>query len=104
MIYKVFIFAIIYRASARNTREKNNSSLLVIVGSKDTLTFFNFLINSKHHVVSTSGYLAGVPPTILSPVAFVGASLRSLKVNSTPDMTSYMHYLFNNFYVQNVKW
>eukprot|EP00058_Branchiostoma_floridae_P018846 XP_002604335.1 hypothetical protein BRAFLDRAFT_124207 [Branchiostoma floridae] len=52
---------------------------LVQVEGGDTQALFNFLINSKS-LVSQSGPLAGVPPTILAPVAFEGATLRALKV------------------------
>lgn len=40
---------------------------------------YNFLINCKTTVAIT-GPLAGVPPTLLAPVAFNGATLNSLKV------------------------
>lgn len=40
---------------------------------------FNFLLNSKV-TVATTGAHAGVPPTLLAPVGFEGASLKSLKV------------------------
>ncbi|XP_078617520.1 protein downstream neighbor of Son-like [Branchiostoma floridae x Branchiostoma japonicum] len=52
---------------------------LVQVEGGDAQALFNFLINSKS-LVSQSGPLAGVPPTILAPVAFEGATLRALKV------------------------
>lgn len=42
---------------------------------------FNFLLNSKV-TVATTGAHAGVPPTLLAPVGFEGASLKSLKVGS----------------------
>lgn len=40
---------------------------------------YNFLINCKTTVAIT-GPLAGVPPTLLAPIAFNGATLNSLKV------------------------
>ena len=40
----------------------------------------NFLLNSTS-CISSSGTLAGVPPTLLSPVAFQGATLKQLKVS-----------------------
>ncbi|XP_019623286.1 PREDICTED: protein downstream neighbor of son homolog [Branchiostoma belcheri] len=52
---------------------------LVQVSGGDTQALFNFLINSKS-LVTQSGPLAGVPPTLLAPVAFEGATLRALKV------------------------
>ncbi|KAI8520572.1 hypothetical protein Bbelb_003260 [Branchiostoma belcheri] len=52
---------------------------LVQVSGGDTQALFNFLINSKS-LVTQSGPLAGVPPTLLAPIAFEGATLRALKV------------------------
>ncbi|XP_066275530.1 protein downstream neighbor of Son-like [Branchiostoma lanceolatum] len=52
---------------------------LVQVKGGDAQALFNFLINSKS-LVTQSGPLAGVPPTILAPIAFEGATLRALKV------------------------
>lgn len=40
---------------------------------------YNFLINCKS-TIATAGPLAGVPPTLLAPVAFNGATLNALKV------------------------
>jgi len=68
-----------YSSAEDVQEEKNRQSLLTIVG-KDSLSFFNFLINSKSLLVSTIGQFAGIPPTILAPTAFRGACLRSLKV------------------------
>ncbi|MPD00495.1 Protein downstream neighbor of son [Portunus trituberculatus] len=45
----------------------------------ETQALINFLINSKSCVALT-GELAGIPPTLLAPVAFQGATLRPLKV------------------------
>lgn len=52
---------------------------LVFVEGMETQALFNYLMNCKS-IVPTTGPLAGVPPTLLSPVAFTGASLTSLKV------------------------
>lgn len=41
--------------------------------------FYNFLINCKSAVALTGPY-AGIPPTLLAPVAFHGATLNGLKV------------------------
>lgn len=53
---------------------------LVFVEGVEAQALFNFLVNCKS-IVSRTGYFAGVPPTLLSPVAFTGASLISLPVN-----------------------
>jgi len=52
---------------------------LVYVEGVETQALFNFLMNCKSSTAST-GPLAGVPPTLLAPVAFHGATLKSLKV------------------------
>ncbi|XP_077981427.1 protein downstream neighbor of Son-like [Glandiceps talaboti] len=44
-----------------------------------TQALFNFLLNSKS-TIALSGPQSGIPPTILSPVAFQGAALKTLKV------------------------
>ena len=56
------------------------ASTIVVKGTDDTHALFNFLLNCKSLVAST-GSLSGVPPTLLAPVAFDGATLRSLKVS-----------------------
>lgn len=55
------------------------ASSLVYVEGVETQGLLNFLLNSKS-CTSTTGPLAGVPPTLLSPVAFQGGALVSLKV------------------------
>lgn len=52
---------------------------LVFVEGVEAQALFNFLLNCKS-AISTVGPLAGIPPTLLSPVAFRGAALQSLKV------------------------
>ncbi|XP_036059428.1 protein downstream neighbor of Son isoform X2 [Onychomys torridus] len=54
---------------------------VVLVKGLGTLTLLNFLINCKS-LVATSGAQAGLPPTLLSPVAFRGASMQMLKARS----------------------
>ena len=52
----------------------------VLVRGVDTLALFNFLLNCKSLTANT-GPQAQVPPTLLAPVAFEGATLKGLKVN-----------------------
>lgn len=52
---------------------------LIFVKGVDAQALFNFLINCKS-AVAVTGALAGVPPTLLAPVAFHGATLKPLKV------------------------
>lgn len=61
------------------SRDDRRPRSLVFVERAETLALVNFLLNSRACVCPT-GPLAGVPPTLISPVAFHGASLRSLKV------------------------
>jgi hypothetical protein len=42
---------------------------------------FNWLINCRSSV-SNTGPHAGIPPTLLAPVAFAGATLTPLKVST----------------------
>ena len=48
----------------------------------NTQMFLNFLLNTRL-CIANSGPLSGVPPTLLSPVAFHGSTLQSLKVTQT---------------------
>jgi protein downstream neighbor of Son len=73
----------------RNNKEAQKDSLLYFDSRpRSTLLFsqggdvqalFNFLLNSKACILS-SGPLTGVPPTLLSPLPFVGAALQKIKV------------------------
>ena len=53
-------------------------SLVMIEGS-EVQAFFNFLLNCSS-CTAMSGTQAGLPPTILSPKPFKGATLKNLKV------------------------
>lgn len=65
------------RIKLRNI-DHHNSSLAVVTGSH-TQALFNYLLNSKA-LISKTGSHAGIPPTLLAPVAFDGATLQSLTV------------------------
>lgn len=52
---------------------------VVCVAGVHTFTLINFLINCKS-VVAAAGSQAGLPPTLLAPVAFRGAAMQTLKV------------------------
>ncbi|XP_055530844.1 protein downstream neighbor of son homolog [Wyeomyia smithii] len=54
----------------------------VLIEGIECQAFFNFLLNAKS-TTTRVGRLAGVPPTLLAPVSFVGASLRSLTTRSS---------------------
>lgn len=59
----------------------NMRQSLVFVKGVEVQALFNFLINCKS-ATATTGALAGVPPTLLAPTAFHGASLKPLKVTN----------------------
>uniref|UniRef100_T1JCB0 Protein downstream neighbor of son homolog n=1 Tax=Strigamia maritima TaxID=126957 RepID=T1JCB0_STRMM len=53
---------------------------MVYIEGIDVHALYNFLLNSNTICISNTGPLAGVPPTLISSVAFQGATLRPLKV------------------------
>eukprot|EP00057_Strongylocentrotus_purpuratus_P014613 XP_011669087.1 PREDICTED: protein downstream neighbor of son homolog isoform X1 [Strongylocentrotus purpuratus] len=59
----------------------NRPQSLVLVEGLDTAALYNFLLNSRT-VLTSVGPLADIPPTILSPIAFKGATLNSCKLKS----------------------
>lgn len=61
-----------------NFDNRPKSTLLFSQGG-DVQALFNFLLNSKTCIAS-SGPLSGIPPTLLSPLPFVSASLQKIKV------------------------
>ncbi|XP_070711903.1 protein downstream neighbor of son homolog [Pempheris klunzingeri] len=54
---------------------------VVCVEGAHTFTLINFLINCKS-VVAVAGSQAGLPPTLLAPMAFRGATMHTLKARS----------------------
>ncbi|XP_028128912.1 protein downstream neighbor of son homolog [Diabrotica virgifera virgifera] len=60
----------------------NSDQSLVMIEGGEVNGFYNFFLNCKSSTALT-GHLAGVPPTLLAPVAFHGASLNSLKVKES---------------------
>ncbi|KAM8721800.1 protein downstream neighbor of son homolog isoform 2-T2 [Acanthopagrus schlegelii] len=54
---------------------------VVCVEGSHTFTLINFLINCKS-LVASAGSQAGLPPTLLAPVAFRGATMHTLKARS----------------------
>uniref|UniRef100_A0A1I8PHZ6 Protein downstream neighbor of son homolog n=2 Tax=Stomoxys calcitrans TaxID=35570 RepID=A0A1I8PHZ6_STOCA len=59
----------------------SDNSLLLIEGV-ECQGFFSFLLNAKS-TISSVGRLAGVPPTLLSPVAFPKATMQHLTTRSS---------------------
>lgn len=56
----------------------SRSESLVLVEGVECQSLLNYLLNAK--LVTSGPGAAGLPPTLLAPVAFHGASLRSLRV------------------------
>ncbi|XP_013048316.3 protein downstream neighbor of Son [Anser cygnoides] len=54
---------------------------LALVKGTNTFTLLNFLINCKS-LVAIAGPQAGLPPTLLSPIAFRGGTMQTLKARS----------------------
>ncbi|XP_045904624.1 protein downstream neighbor of son homolog [Micropterus dolomieu] len=54
---------------------------VVRVEGSHTFTLINFLINCRS-VVASAGSQAGLPPTLLAPIAFRGAAMHTLKARS----------------------
>ncbi|NXH37783.1 DONS protein, partial [Dicaeum eximium] len=52
---------------------------LVLVRGSNTFTLLNFLISCRS-LVAVAGPQAGLPPTLLAPVAFRGGTMQTLKV------------------------
>ncbi|KAH0624855.1 hypothetical protein JD844_032718 [Phrynosoma platyrhinos] len=81
-----------FRGAARSkcglsNKERNEVQMdhkpesVVLVKGTNTFTLLNFLMNCKS-LVASAGPQAGLPPTLLSPVAFRGATMQMLKARS----------------------
>lgn len=68
--------------------KEDKSKTLVLIKGRDTNLLLTFLSNTDI-IIPITGPLTGVPPTLLAPVAFSGASLHSLKLKSS-------HVMLNN--------
>ncbi|KAM8975687.1 protein downstream neighbor of Son [Pelodytes ibericus] len=73
--------------SIKLRKEKNEVKLdhkpesVILLKGSNTFTLLNFLINCKS-IVAAAGPQAGLPPTLLSPIAFRGATMQTLKARS----------------------
>lgn len=70
------------KASRREIEEDNGDLSTTLIEGVDCQAFFNFLLNAKS-LVPTVGRLAGIPPTLLAPVAFLGGTLRKQTVRAS---------------------
>ncbi|KAB0801771.1 hypothetical protein PPYR_04113 [Photinus pyralis] len=69
----------------------NSEGSLVLIQGMEVHGLYNFLINCKS-ATSITGSLAGIPPTLLSPIAFQGATLSTLKVKETKILIDNVSY------------
>ncbi|VVC39625.1 Hypothetical protein CINCED_3A025647 [Cinara cedri] len=68
--------------STRQRKIDSTKESLVLVTGVEAQALFNWLINCRS-AVSNTGPHAGIPPTLLAPVAFTGATLTPLKVRQS---------------------
>jgi len=67
------------KATKVNHIDQKPTSTVLVQNDAEVMALFNFLLNCRS-ISTTSGHLAGIPPTLLSPVAFHGATLMPLNV------------------------
>uniref|UniRef100_A0A8C4LFT9 Downstream neighbor of SON n=1 Tax=Equus asinus asinus TaxID=83772 RepID=A0A8C4LFT9_EQUAS len=80
-IKKPDILSIRLRKEKHEVQMDHRPESVVLVKGMNTFTLLNFLINCKS-LIATSGPQAGLPPTLLSPIAFRGATMQMLKARS----------------------
>ncbi|XP_015378906.1 PREDICTED: protein downstream neighbor of son homolog [Diuraphis noxia] len=68
--------------SSRQRKIDSTKESLVVVTGVEAQALFNWLINCRS-TVSNTGPHAGIPPTLLAPVAFSGSTLTPLKVRQS---------------------
>lgn len=66
----------------KEIEDDNGDLSTTIIEGVDCQAFFNFLLNAKSTVPKV-GRLAGIPPTLLAPVAFLGGTLRKQTARSS---------------------
>lgn len=67
------------KARQKELEDDNGELSTALFEGGDCTAFANYLLEAKS-TISKVGRLAGVPPTLLSPVAFLGGSLRKQKI------------------------
>lgn len=65
------------KTKQKEIEDDNGDLSTALIEGVDCQAFFNFLLNAKS-TVPQIGRLAGIPPTLLSPVAFLGSSLKQM--------------------------
>ncbi|CAN8197093.1 unnamed protein product [Coccothraustes coccothraustes] len=69
------------RKEKREVRVDHRPESLVLVRGSNTFRLLNFLISCRS-LVAVAGPQAGLPPTLLSPVAFRGGTMQTLKART----------------------
>lgn len=72
----------IRRKYAEESEEDSTDRSVLLIEGVECQALFNFLLNAKSTITKV-GRLAGVPPTLLSPVAFPGATLKNLEIRAS---------------------
>lgn len=72
----IFLYGLI---SVNPEMAKNLAATLVSVQGTEFHGLVNFILNNKT-LVSHDGRFAGIPPTLLAPTQFLGATMFALKV------------------------
>lgn len=70
------------RVHAKECANDATDESIILIEGVECQAFFNFLLNAKSTTTKV-GRLAGVPPTLIAPVAFPGATLRNVQVRSS---------------------
>jgi protein downstream neighbor of Son len=64
------------KKKAKAVEDDNGDLSTILIEGVDCQAFYNFLLCNAKTTVPAVGRLAGVPPTIIGPVAFLGGTLR----------------------------
>lgn len=70
------------KKKTKEIEDDNGDLSTTLIEGVDCQAFFNFLLNAKS-TVPVVGRLAGIPPTLLAPVAFLGGTLRKQSIRSS---------------------
>uniref|UniRef100_A0A8C5X0U3 DNA replication fork stabilization factor DONSON n=1 Tax=Malurus cyaneus samueli TaxID=2593467 RepID=A0A8C5X0U3_9PASS len=74
------------RKEKHEVQVDHRAESLVLVRGSHTFTLLNFLISCRS-LVAAAGPQAGLPPTLLAPVAFRGGTMQTLKARSVSGRT-----------------
>jgi protein downstream neighbor of Son len=71
------------KAKRKEAEDDNGDMSTIFIEGHDCQRFFNFILNDSKSIVTQVGRLAGIPPTLISPVAFHGGALRKQIVKTS---------------------